>query len=176
MTITYLEGDLFEAGSGVIAHGCNAKGKFGKGFALALAKRFPAAKAAYERVHLSGGLVLGSVVWAECDGILIANCITQATYGNDGKRHVSYSAVASCMRMLNNAADWGVPGTSFESGFDKVHMPLIGADLGGGDWSEISSIVERELTVAAPIVHILPDAKPEYKRLVDGIPREAASK
>ncbi|MTH95919.1 macro domain-containing protein [Roseibium sp. RKSG952] len=176
MAITYLEGDLFETGSGVIAHGCNTKGKFGKGFARALATRFPSAKAAYERAHRCGGLVLGSVVWAECGDILIANCMTQATYGNDGNRHVSYAAVASCIRMLNNASDWGVPGTCFEGGFDKVHMPLIGAELGGGDWSEISSIIERELTFAVPIVHILPDAKPEYKRLVDGVPREAASK
>lgn len=176
MVIAYREGDLLDAGPGVIAHGCNAKGKFGKGFALALSKKFPEAKIAYERVHSESGLVLGSVVWADCGSILVANCITQATYGNDGKQHVSYSAVAACMRVLNTAAEWGVPGTAFEDGFDEVHMPLIGADLGGGKWSELSSVIERELSSATPFVHILPNAKPEYKRLVNGNSHEAISK
>lgn len=166
MPITYREGDLFGAGNGVIAHGCNAKGKFGKGFALAMSKKLPSAKAQYELVHQRSGLVLGSVVWADCGETLVANCITQETYGNDGKRHVSYEAVASSMRALNTAARHGVPGTAFDSGFSTVRMPLIGADLAGGDWKVLSGIIEKELTNVSVTVHILADAKPEYRALI----------
>lgn len=152
MTIEYVRGDLLESGEAVIAHGCNALGAFGSGFALAIRGKIPAAYVAYERAHRSGGLKLGTVVWAEHDSGLVANCITQPTFGRRGL-HLDYDALRSCMRIINEASRAG------PRRFDRIAMPLIGADRGGGDWDLISGIIEQELVDVQPIVYILPGAK-----------------
>lgn len=160
MALRYIEGDLLASDEAVILHGCNARGAFASGFAGAVRKSLPSAYDAYMDAHRTGRLLLGSVVWAGCGGILVGNCVTQPTYGRDGRRHVDYDAVRACMRTVNLAAAEGVPGTPFEEGFRRVSMPLIGADLGGGDWDVISRIVAEELVDCEAAVYVLPGRKP----------------
>jgi len=157
MDIEYVRGDLLSAGETVIAHGCNARGAFGSGFALAIRNKIPSSYAAYDKAYRSGGLKLGSVVWAEYPGGLVANCITQPTYGRSGL-HLDYNALRSCMAEINEAAK--------TRAFDRVAMPLIGADRGGGDWTRISDIIEHELNDVRPVVYVLPGARftPPTKR------------
>jgi O-acetyl-ADP-ribose deacetylase (regulator of RNase III) len=152
---SYSEGDIFAVDSDVIIHGCNARGKFGKGFAYAVREIHPEAFEAYESAHLTTGLIPGSIVWAQSGRRLIGNCITQPTYANDGKQHISYEALRTCLATVNAAAVAGVPGTAAEHGFRKVWMPMIGADLGGGDWALIARIIDEELTDVEPVVHYL---------------------
>lgn len=156
MKPTYAEGNIFTNECDIIIHGCNMLGKFGKGFAKEIADRHPEAKEAYVNAFETTGLVLGSVIWANSRKRLIANCITQPTYGNDGERHISYDALRTALAQINAAATLGVPGTAFEDGFRKVWMPMIGADLGGGDWMIISDIIDQEMTDLIPVVHYLP--------------------
>jgi O-acetyl-ADP-ribose deacetylase (regulator of RNase III) len=151
----YSEGDIFAADSDVIIHGCNAKGKFGKGFAYVLRQAHPEAHKAYEDAHRRTGLIPGSVIWAQAGRRLIGNCITQPTYANDGKQHISYEALRACLATVNAAAVAGVPGTAAASGFRKVWLPMIGADLGGGDWNVIARIIDEELTEVEAVVHYL---------------------
>lgn len=153
--IEYKTGDLLKAAETVIAHGCNALGGFASGVAGAIRRTEPDAWQAYAAAHAARGLKLGKVIWAQGRNHVIANCITQPTYGRDGRRHVDYEAVRVCMRELNASASAGVPGTKAEGGFSRVAMPLIGAGLGGGDWKVISAIIEEEMTLAVPVVYTL---------------------
>jgi O-acetyl-ADP-ribose deacetylase (regulator of RNase III) len=152
MAIEYRIGNLVEAPEGVIAHGCNAQGKFGKGAALAVRNRFPEAFAAYMAAHCGPGLKVGDVIFAECGSHLVANCITQRWYGKDGRLYTDYDAVRACMRKL--ATD---PRVRLRGG---IAFPLIGAGLGGGDWTTISQIVERELQGIPAVVYTLDGVVP----------------
>lgn len=149
MKISYRVGDLLEAPEKVLCHGCNAQGVMGSGVALAIKKKWPSAFFAYNVAHRAmGGLKLGDVVWATTfDQKLIANCVTQESYGRDGKRYVDYDAVRSCMREVNRRCA--------ELPHDAIAMPMIGAGLGGGDWSVISKVIEEEIVNVKPIVYVL---------------------
>ena len=165
MPIKYIKSDLFEAKPKVIIHGCNAAGGFGSGFAGVVKRLYPEAADAYYAAYREKRAFLGSVVWVETKGTLIGHCITQATYGNDGKQHISYDAIKSCMKAVNLAAVEGVPETSFEHGFDQLSMPMIGSALGGGDWRIIAKIIAEELDSVTPIVYVLPSSKLDVRQL-----------
>lgn len=155
MDIEYVRGDLLKSGETVIAHGCNALGKYGRGVALEIKNRYPAAYEAYDRAFRNGQLELGTVIWAKHSTGYIANCITQPTYGFRGTgTHIDYEALRSCMRAINHVAKKAV-----QNKFDRVAMPLIGADRGGGDWNAISEIIEQELIDVRPVVYVLPGAR-----------------
>jgi len=158
MAIEYVEGDLLASDEQVVIHGCNVRGAFDTGFAGVVRKRHPAALEAYMNHHRNGGLVLGSVVWA-FDGRLVGNALTQPTYGRTGL-HLSYDALASCMRAVDDAARNGIPGTPFSGGFSRVSMPLIGSDRGGGDWDRIERIIGENLVSAKTVVYVLPGHRP----------------
>lgn len=159
MKLNYVEGDLFNAKPKVILHGCNMMGGFGSGFAGVLKNIHPEASKAYYSAHKRGSLFLGTVLWVESKGVIIGNCLTQPTYGRDGKRHVSYEAFESCMRHVNQAAEDGIPGTFAENGFSEVSMPMIGADLAGGDWNILGRIISEQLTSVTPTIFVLPGKK-----------------
>jgi O-acetyl-ADP-ribose deacetylase (regulator of RNase III) len=156
MAIRYIEGSIFDRNTRVVVHGCNALGKFGKGFAYQIARRHPEAHDRYMAAFDETGLTTGEVVWAQGRGRLIGNMITQPSYGNDGDLHVDYDAFRSCLQTVNAAARRGVAGSEFPDGFRSVCMPLVGTDLGGGDWRILSRIIEEELTDVSPVVFYLP--------------------
>lgn len=124
----------------VIVHGCNAQGRMASGFAKELRARFPGAYDEYMKVHDSTGLSLGENVMYidETENVIICNSITQDRYGYDGKKYVSYDGIDVCFEKLNEVLK--------QLGKNvHVHFPLIGADLGGGNWNVISEIIESRL-------------------------------
>lgn len=156
MRIEYHEGDLIrDVAQTVIAHGCNAMGRFGSGFAGALNVSMPEARQAYLAGYEKGQVRLGNVIWARSRGRHVANCITQPSYGRTGL-HLDYAALRACFRRLNAVGRDGDASIGLPRGFERIAMPLIGADRGGGDWSRISAIIEEELTEVAPVVYFLP--------------------
>jgi O-acetyl-ADP-ribose deacetylase (regulator of RNase III) len=165
MAIEYVEGDLIASSEEVVIHGCNIKGGFDTGFAGVVKKRHPRACEAYMAHHRTGGLILGSVIWAY-DGRLIGNALTQPTYGR-GRQHISYEALKACLQSIEDAATYGVPGTPFSKGFSRVSMPLIGSDRGGGDWNEIERIIEETLKSVKTVVYVLPGHKPSASDLAN---------
>lgn len=165
MKLKYVEGDLFSGKPKVILHGCNTMGGFGSGFAGTLKKLYPEAADAYYAEHKKDALFLGTVLWVESKGVLIGNCMTQPTYGRDGKQHVSYEAFESCMRSVNQAAEDGIPGTIAENGFSELSMPMIGADLGGGDWTILAQIISKQLVSVTPTVYVYPGSKHDIRTL-----------
>jgi O-acetyl-ADP-ribose deacetylase (regulator of RNase III) len=162
--IEYIEGDLLASDEGVVIHGCNIRGGFDTGFAGVVRKRHPAALDAYMKHHRAGSLILGSVMWAFDGKRLVGNALTQPTYGRSGQ-HVSYEAVRSCMLAVADAARNGILGTPFRGGFDRVSMPLIGSQRGGGDWATIERIIEETIGHLTTVVYVLPGHKPTAAEL-----------
>ena len=160
MRIKYETGDMFAGPHRTIIHGCNAQGRMGSGVAKIVREQFPEAYAAYIAAYKSAGrLDLGAVIWAESNGCLIGNAITQDHYGNDGLRYVDYEAVRDAMKVVNArfAPAGGAVLTDIYDVVTDVHvaMPLIGAGLGGGHWPTIAAIIEAESTNFQPVVYTL---------------------
>jgi len=152
--ILYVEGDLFSAREDVVAHGCNAMGRFGSGFAGQVAERMPWARDAYMAAHAGGRVRPGAVIWARDGGRAVANCITQRTYGRSGL-HVDYRALRECMRRVNAAGRDGSDTGGPPQGFARIAMPTLGIGLGGGEWGRVSEIIEGEMTDVLPVVYYL---------------------
>ena len=140
MKIKYIWGDLLEAEQKVIVHGCNAQGVMGSGVALAVKNKYPEAF----RMYRNNSRHLGDTGSYEYKNRIVVNAITQEFYGRDGKRYVSYDALAEAMRTLNIKY----------LKLGEIAMPLIGCSLGGGDWNVASAIIESECTHVQPYVYI----------------------
>ncbi|MBL1085982.1 Appr-1-p processing protein [Streptomyces actinomycinicus] len=142
--ITYVRGDATVPsvkGPKVIAHVCNDIGGWGKGFVLALSRRWPEPEAAYrswhrDRVHNDFGL--GSVQMVPVGRHLwVANMIGQRGVRTGSKgAPVRYEAIDTALARL--------AGEVIELGA-SVHMPRIGCGLAGGKWSRIQPLVDARL-------------------------------
>ena len=134
-------GNLLNETKGILVHGVNCQGKMGAGIALQIKQHYPYAfnsylafrrARAYEAQHM-----LGCVDFVQMsDQLIIANAFIQDTYGNDGRRYVSYDAIDRCFIEVNQyALRTGLP----------VKYPRIGAGLAGGNWDIISAIINVNL-------------------------------
>lgn len=101
---------------------------------------------AYEKEM--GFLRTGKIAYSSVsDDLLIANCITQQFYGNDGKKYVSYDAIDDIFKEINYLCN--IERSVY------VHFPKIGADLGGGNWNVIKEIIDHRLVNAEKHLYIL---------------------
>lgn len=133
----------------IIVHGCNAQGRMGSGFSKELRARYPDAYETYKSVHESSGLKLGSTVYHIVDdNLVIANAITQEYYGYDGNKYVSYDAIDTVFKDMNDFIE-------LTGRMTHLHFPRIGADLGGGNWSVIKNIIDHRITNASKHLYIL---------------------
>lgn len=142
--IRYLKGDATNpqaAGVKIICHICNDLGGWGKGFVLAVSKRWKEPEADYRSWHREGmeaGFELGAVRFVKVEErIWIANMIGQRGMkrGSSGPP-IRYDAVAECLEKLcQKAQELGA----------SVHMPRIGCGLAGGEWSKIEPLIEAQL-------------------------------
>lgn len=153
--IQYVTGDATKPigdGPKIIAHICNDLGKWGKGFVLALSKRWTKPEREYRaliaREQVAKRRVLGTVqfVSAERD-IVIANMIAQRGVAHDARRVVDYVALSECLHLVS--------GYAIEIGA-SVHMPRIGTGLGGGDWAHVEEIIVEKLGDVSAFVYDLP--------------------
>jgi len=143
MKIVTKVGNLLNVKRGHIVHGCNAQGVMGSGVALAVKNMYPAAFEDYRGIFEDEGLELG---WAypfmpDTEPLVIWNAITQEGFGQP-TRNCSYDAIQTCFQQINeavaNTADLGIP--------QEIHIPAIGAGLGGGNWEIIREIIEQTVT------------------------------
>lgn len=143
-------GDIFaaekhDAPLNFLVHGCNAQGVMGSGLAIQVRTTFPGAYAAYKNhvdKHGAGNPeLLGSIsTHLAGSNFYIVNAITQLDFGRGPKRYVSYEAVqkafsATILEAVHVMNQQKVVRAA-------IHYPLIGAGLGGGDWSIISEIID----------------------------------
>ena len=134
--ISYVKDDLLNTDLKYIAHGCNARGKYGKGVAKLIREKYPEAYEEYMRIHNSTGLLLGDYSVAKSGNKYIFNFVTQDRYGTDGAKYVSYDAIWNVFHNFDMTAK------NILDGYVKLAIPKIGCSLGGGDWNVVSAIID----------------------------------
>lgn len=146
MTLQYVIGDATAPQGGgrrVIVHVCNDVGGWGRGFVLALSRRWSEPERRYRawyRGEESAPFALGAVQFVAVEeGLWVANLIGQHDVrSRGGVPPVRYEAIREGLRAV------AVFAREQEA---SVHMPRIGAGLAGGSWETISAIIEEELAV-----------------------------
>ncbi|MGW4378751.1 macro domain-containing protein [Kitasatospora sp. NPDC004531] len=145
-TITYLRGDATAPqgkGNRIIAHVCNDLGGWGKGFVLALSRRWPEPEAAYRRWHrerAGNDFGLGAVQLVQVESYLwVANMV-----GQRGIRTSRSTGVPIRYEAVDTALD-ALGGHARRLGA-SVHMPRIGCGLAGGRWEHVEPLVTARLT------------------------------
>lgn len=144
MPIAYVKGDAtapLAKGVKIICHICNDIGGWGKGFVLAVSRRWEQPEAEYRRWHSKGkegGFALGEVQFIQVEPyIWVANMIGQrGIKGGSSGPPIRYEAVSACLEKL------GVKARELSA---SVHMPRIGCGLAGGEWSRIELLIEQFL-------------------------------
>lgn len=134
--IEYIKGDVLHNSNTkrIIAHVCNNVGGFGKGFALAVAKKYPMVKKRYNEWYNSQFIYkdvfqLGD--WQDVfidDNLTFVNMLCQNGYKSEiNPCPLDYDALERCLYGLdcmNRVEIW---------------MPRIGSGLAGGDWRKIEN-------------------------------------
>jgi O-acetyl-ADP-ribose deacetylase (regulator of RNase III) len=151
--ITFRKGDATAPvgmGTKIVCHICNDAGGWGKGFVLALSKRWPAPEAQYRAWHKVGesaGFRLGAIQLVEVEPhLLVTNMIAQHGVRPSGDvAPIRYDALRECLTALADQA------TSRKA---SVHMPRIGCGLAGGSWPEVEAIIQTTLVASAVPVHV----------------------
>jgi len=141
-TIHYIKGDATKPeGNGIkiIAHICNDIGGWGKGFVLAISKRWKEPEINYRNWYKSGdNFELGQVQFVKVEeDIIIANMIGQKGIKSSHLDvPIRYDAVDSCLKKLSDKAE--------EIGA-SIHMPRIGCGLAGGKWDMIEPLIQKNI-------------------------------
>jgi O-acetyl-ADP-ribose deacetylase (regulator of RNase III) len=145
MNINYVIGDATDPNGSepkIIVHVCNDIGGWGRGFVMAITKRWPRPEQRYRAWHRGEDkrpFSLGEVQFVKVtENIWVANLIGQRDVRTiDGVPPVRYDAIRKGLcRVAAEAQRLGA----------SVHMPRIGCGLAGGKWEEVGRIVETELT------------------------------
>jgi O-acetyl-ADP-ribose deacetylase (regulator of RNase III) len=143
MEINYLKGDATNpasSGNKIIVHVCNDIGGWGKGFVMAISKRWKEPEKRYREWFKSKtGFSLGEVQFVKVeDDLWIANLIGQHKINKDemGNAPIRYEAILSGLEKV----------AQFASENDAtVHMPRIGCGLAGGTWDKIEPLIKSAL-------------------------------
>ncbi|WP_433890524.1 macro domain-containing protein [Streptomyces sp. CA-111067] len=145
--IDYVRGDAttpLGKGPKVIAHVCNDLGGWGKGFVLAISRRWPEPEAAYRRWHRErskNDFALGAVQLVQVGRLVwVANMIGQHGMRTGSKGvPVRYEAIDTALEAVAARA------TELSA---SVHMPRIGCGLAGGKWERVEPLIVARLVAA----------------------------
>lgn len=150
--ITYHSGDATEpdvGGQVAIVHVCNDVGVYAKGFAAAVAKRYPRAQERY--LGWANGdpgtarrFALGAIQWVGVGHDLgrsnawwdrwVVNMVAQHGLRSKSNPHpLDLDALEVCLGQLAVEAR------------GPIVMPEIGCGLAGGTWDEVEPVIERTL-------------------------------
>ncbi|SEL84321.1 O-acetyl-ADP-ribose deacetylase (regulator of RNase III), contains Macro domain [Aquimarina amphilecti] len=142
--ITYIKGDATvpqAKGTKLIVHICNNIGGWGKGFVVAISKRWPEPEKAYREWHRNrakNDFELGSIqVIQVSNDKYVGNIVAQQGIKTGSKGvPIRYEAVKTCLEKISIEA---------KKLNASIHMPRIGCGLAGGKWTEIEPLVEQTL-------------------------------
>ncbi|MFI8803590.1 macro domain-containing protein [Micromonospora chalcea] len=129
-------------GPKIVAHVCNDLGGWGKGFVLAVSRRWPEPERDYREWHrhrAGNDFGLGAVRLVRvAPDLWVANMVGQRGMrrGSSGPP-IRYDAVERCLTAVAEHAE--------ELGA-SVHMPRIGCGLAGGSWQRIEPLIRRALS------------------------------
>ncbi|RPE13504.1 Appr-1-p processing protein [Chitinophaga lutea] len=143
MSITYVKGDATRptgTGNKIIVHICNDIGGWGKGFVMAISKRWPQPEAQYRAWYKSGeNFTLGKVQFVQVEAdTWVANMLGQHKINKDeqGNPPIRYDAVREVLMSVSAFA---------MEAQASVHMPRIGCGLAGGTWDMMEPVIVEEL-------------------------------
>jgi O-acetyl-ADP-ribose deacetylase (regulator of RNase III) len=138
--ISYIKGDATcpqASGPKVIAHICNDVGGWGKGFVLAISKRWVQPEVAYRKWY--NNRKINSFGLGNTDFILVnkdlwvANMVAQHGLGtHNGQPPIRYDSLEKCLESV---------ATFSKDNKASVHMPRIGCGLAGGRWDKIEPVI-----------------------------------
>ena len=144
MQINYLKGDATKPqgdGPKYIVHVCNDIGAWGRGFVLALSRRWTLPERSYRNSFRRRAIpILGEIQLVPVeDDITVVNMIAQrGIRPSKGGPPIRYPALEGCLgKVAKHIKESGKP--------ISVHMPRIGAGLAGGDWEKIEQIIKDQL-------------------------------
>lgn len=131
-------------GNKILVHVCNDLGKWGKGFVLAVSRRWKAPEQQYKlwaEGKTDQKFKLGEVQFVQVqEDLWVANLIgQQGIKTHNSKASVPPIRYDAIRQGLQKVADFAVEKEA------SIHMPRIGAGLAGGDWKKISEIIEETL-------------------------------
>lgn len=157
MTLRFVDGDAtLPIGDGpkIIVHVCNDLGKWGRGFVLALSKRWKQPERVYKAAFCGPCPPrLGEVQLVPVESsITVANLIGQHGLASrlSTTPPVRYDAIREGLgRVAEHAQRLGA----------SVHMPRIGCGLAGGDWSQMEPVIARTLSESGVDVTVYDFAK-----------------
>ena len=142
--IKYIKGDATipqAKGTKIIAHICNNLGGWGKGFVLAVSKRWSQPEKNYREWHRNrakNDFELGNIRLIQVEKyIYVANMVGQQGMKTGSKGvPIRYNAVKECLEKLSEEA---------KQLNASVHMPRIGCGLAGGKWEKIEPLIKETL-------------------------------
>ncbi|MFC4068324.1 macro domain-containing protein [Actinoplanes subglobosus] len=128
-------------GPKIIAHVSNDIGGWGKGFVVAISRRWKEPERAFRQWHRERagndfGLGATQLVQVQPD-VWVANMVGQrGIRSGSGGPPVRYEAIERCLHTVaGHAAELGA----------SVHMPRIGCGLSGGRWERIEPMIVAAL-------------------------------
>ncbi|MBB1150683.1 macro domain-containing protein [Myroides sp. NP-2] len=131
--VTYIEqGNIFNLEDiQNYAHGCNCAGAMGNGIALQFKNKFPKMYIEYKKLCKENLFSLGDIYTYTYNNETIFNLGTQATW----KTKADINAIeSSLIKMLSYAQ---------QNNIYKIALPKIGAGLGGLNWNDVKSIIDK---------------------------------
>jgi len=141
--VNYIIGDATNPqtkGNKIIVHVCNDIGGWGKGFVMAITKRWNQPEQQYRQWFKSNdNFSLGQVQFVQVEEELwVANLIGQHKINKDenGNAPIRYEAILS---GLEKVAQFAIDKNT------TVHMPRIGCGLAGGTWDKIEPLINKSL-------------------------------
>ena len=142
--IQYTKGDATapqSEGNKIIVHICNDIGGWGKGFVMAISKRWKKPEKQYREWFKSkDGFELGKVQFVQVEEDLwVANLIGQhkINKNENGNAPIRYDAIEDGLKEVSLFA---------KENNASVHMPRIGCGLAGGKWEMIEPIILKTLS------------------------------
>jgi O-acetyl-ADP-ribose deacetylase (regulator of RNase III) len=150
MDINYVIGNATEPeveGLKFIIHCCNNEGAWGRGFVLALSRRWGMPELVYKKWanerpdELKESLGKIQVIPVEKE-IMVVNLIGQDGIGiKNGLPPVRYDAISLGLTKAQQVIE------GYENKDPSVHMPRLGCSLAGGSWAQIEKIIKETIKV-----------------------------
>jgi len=148
--IKFLLGDAtkpqINSGLRVIAHVCNNRGGWGKGFVRAISNRWDLPENSYRMWYNNrkyNNFGLGSIQNVSVDlNTWVCNMIAQDGYASRHKPvAIKYDSLEECLVNLSESLS--------DLSDASIHMPRIGCGLAGGSWERVEGIINK--CISAPV-------------------------
>jgi len=120
--------DLFDAGEfDIIIHGCNLQQDMSGGIAYQIAQRYPQA-AENDRLYGTAAVLGGFTMALVGEDQLIFNLYTQVYPGRDARLFAVMKGFRWAKKFIEGK---------------RVGIPMIGAGIGGLEWSDVELVLDR---------------------------------